>query len=49
MALTFRIAVTALRRNLMRTMLTTLGMIIGVAAVITIVALGTGANATRSR
>jgi putative ABC transport system permease protein len=30
----------ALRRNLMRTLLTTLGMIIGVAAVITIGALG---------
>jgi putative ABC transport system permease protein len=42
---TFRIALTALQRNLMRTVLTTLGMIIGVAAVITIVALGSGAHA----
>jgi putative ABC transport system permease protein len=42
---TFIIALTALRRNLMRTVLTTLGMIIGVAAVITIVALGSGAHA----
>jgi putative ABC transport system permease protein len=39
------IALTALRRNLMRTLLTTLGMVIGVAAVITIVALGRGAHA----
>jgi putative ABC transport system permease protein len=38
------IAMTALRRNLLRTILTTLGMVIGVAAVITIVALGRGAN-----
>ena len=40
----FRIAVSALARNKMRTTLTTLGMIIGVAAVITMVALGTGAQ-----
>jgi putative ABC transport system permease protein len=39
-----RIALTALRRNLLRTVLTTLGMVIGVASVITIVALGRGAN-----
>jgi putative ABC transport system permease protein len=39
-----RIAVKALNRNKMRTALTMLGMIIGVAAVITMVALGTGAQ-----
>src|ERR1700755_421834 len=39
-----RIAVKALTRNKMRTALTMLGMIIGVAAVITMVALGTGAQ-----
>src|SRR4029079_10544068 len=39
-----RIAVNALGRNKMRTALTMLGMIIGVAAVITMVALGTGAQ-----
>jgi putative ABC transport system permease protein len=41
-----RIAVSALNRNKMRTTLTTLGMIIGVAAVITMVALGRGAQQT---
>ncbi|MBI2221178.1 MAG: ABC transporter permease [Acidobacteria bacterium] len=41
-----RIPVTALARNKMRTTLTTLGMIIGVAAVITMVALGRGAQQT---
>src|ERR1051326_3284347 len=41
-----RIAVKALNRNKMRTALTMLGMIIGVAAVITMVALGTGAQAS---
>ena len=41
-----RIAVSALNRNKMRTTLTTLGMIIGVAAVITMVALGNGAQQT---
>jgi putative ABC transport system permease protein len=40
----FRIAIKALGRNKMRTALTMLGMIIGVAAVITMVALGTGAQ-----
>src|ERR671927_1212461 len=40
----FRIAFKALSRNKMRTALTMLGMIIGVAAVITMVALGTGAQ-----
>src|SRR5450759_485727 len=39
-----RIALKALGRNKMRTGLTMLGMIIGVAAVITMVALGTGAQ-----
>ena len=39
-----RIALKALNRNKMRTALTMLGMIIGVGAVITMVALGTGAQ-----
>ena len=38
--MTFRIAFKALGRNKMRTGLTMLGMIIGVAAVITLVAMG---------
>ena len=42
--MTFRIAFKALARNKMRTALTMLGMIIGVAAVIAMVALGTGAR-----
>jgi putative ABC transport system permease protein len=42
--MTFRIAVRALNRNKMRTALTMLGMIIGVGAVITMVALGNGAQ-----
>ena len=41
-----RIAVKALNRNKMRTALTMLGMIIGVAAVITMVALGSGAQSS---
>ena len=44
--MTLRIAVKALNRNKMRTILTMLGMIIGVGAVITMVALGRGAQAT---
>src|ERR1051325_3870273 len=44
-----RIAVKALNRNKMRTALTMLGMIIGVAAVITMVALGTGAQSSIER
>ena len=40
----FRVALKALGRNKMGTALTMLGMIIGVAAVITMVALGTGAQ-----
>ncbi|MFB3852483.1 MAG: ABC transporter permease [Vicinamibacterales bacterium] len=43
--MTFRIALKALNRNKMRTALTMLGMIIGVGAVITMVALGNGASA----
>jgi putative ABC transport system permease protein len=43
--MTTRIALKALARNKMRTALTMLGMIIGVSAVITLVALGTGAQA----
>jgi putative ABC transport system permease protein len=42
----FRIALKALGRNKLRTALTMLGMIIGVAAVITMVALGTGAQSS---
>src|SRR5512142_1059284 len=42
--MTFTIAIKALRRNTMRTALTALGMIIGVAAVIVMVAIGTGAS-----
>jgi putative ABC transport system permease protein len=44
--MTLRIALKALNRNKMRTMLTMLGMIIGVGAVITMVALGKGAQVT---
>src|SRR6516164_2170044 len=40
----FRIAVRALNRNKLRTALTMLGMTIGVAAVIAMVALGNGAS-----
>ncbi len=42
--MTFVIAVKALRRNALRTALTALGMIIGVAAVIVMMALGSGAR-----
>ena len=45
----FRIAVKALRRHKLRTGLTMLGITIGVAAVITMVALGTGAQETVSQ
>src|SRR3989440_10576172 len=44
--MTLRIALKALNRNKLRTMLTMLGMIIGVGAVITMVALGKGAQST---
>ncbi|PTX94557.1 ABC transporter permease [Opitutus sp. ER46] len=40
-----RVALRALRRNLMRSILTALGIIIGIAAVITTVSMGTGAKA----
>src|SRR6476469_1847258 len=43
--MTVRIAFKALGRNKLRTVLTMLGMIIGVAAVIAMVALGSGAQA----
>src|SRR3954469_12342124 len=39
-----RLAIRGLQRNKLRTMLTMLGMIIGVAAVMTMVALGNGAQ-----
>jgi putative ABC transport system permease protein len=44
--MTYTIAIKALRRNTMRTALTALGMIIGVAAVIVMVAIGAGAQAS---
>jgi putative ABC transport system permease protein len=44
--MTITVAVKALRRNAMRTGLTALGMIIGVAAVIIMVAIGSGARAS---
>src|ERR1700741_3416079 len=44
--MTLRIALKALNRNKMRTLLTMLAVIIGVGAVITMVALGTGARTT---
>ena len=47
--MTFVIAVKALRRNVLRTTLTALGMIIGVAAVIVMVAIGSGARASIER
>ena len=40
----FRVAVRALRRNVLRTLLTMLGIIIGVATVIAMVSIGTGAR-----
>ena len=43
---TLHIAVSALRRNAMRTALTALGLIIGVAAVIVMVAIGSGARSS---
>jgi putative ABC transport system permease protein len=42
--ITIRIALRALRRNIMRSLLTTLGIIIGVAAVIAMVSIGQGAS-----
>ncbi len=46
LTMTFVVAVKALRRNAMRTALTALGMIIGVAAVIVMVAIGSGARSS---
>ena len=43
-----RLAIRGLGRNKLRTVLTMLGMIIGVAAVMTMVALGNGAQADAS-
>jgi len=40
----WRVAVTALRANLLRSMLTMLGVVIGVSAVVLLVAIGTGAK-----
>ena len=40
----WRVAVTALRANRLRSLLTMLGVIIGVAAVVMLVAIGTGAK-----
>ena len=42
---TLRVALNALRVNLLRSILTMLGVIIGVAAVITMLAVGAGAEA----
>jgi putative ABC transport system permease protein len=42
---TFMLAIRAIRRNLLRSALTVLGIVIGVAAVITMVTLGSGATA----
>ncbi len=44
--MTLNVAIKALRRNALRTALTALGMIIGVAAVIVMVAIGTGARSS---
>ena len=41
---TVRMAVVALRRNVMRSVLTTLGIIIGVGAVITMMEIGKGSS-----
>jgi putative ABC transport system permease protein len=46
---TFRVALKALRQNALRTALTMLGIVIGVAAVICVVAIGEGASATVER
>jgi len=40
----FRVALTALRANRLRSLLTMLGVVIGVAAVVVLVAIGTGAK-----
>ena len=46
---TFRVALKALRQNALRTALTMLGIVIGVGAVICVVAIGEGASATVER
>lgn len=46
MPVNLKLAIRSLNRNRMRTLLTMLGIIIGVAAVLTMVALGTGARAS---
>ena len=46
LGMSFKIALKALGRNKLQTALTMLGMIIGVAAVLTMVALGTGAQSS---
>jgi putative ABC transport system permease protein len=46
LTMTLLVAIKALRRNAMRTALTALGMIIGVAAVIVMVAIGSGARSS---
>src|SRR5690242_14797205 len=46
---TFRVAAKALRQNALRTALTMLGIVIGVGAVICVVAIGEGAAATVER
>ena len=45
----FAVALVALRANLLRSILTTLGIIIGVASVIILVAVGTGASSEVDR
>ena len=46
---TLKTAIGALRRNVMRAVLTTLGIVIGVAAVITMMEIGNGASITIQR
>ena len=46
---TFRLALRAIRRNKVRSALTMLGVIIGVASVIAMIALGSGARAVDRR
>src|SRR6266850_1193947 len=45
----FRVAIKALRQNALRTSLTMLGIVIGVGAVICVVAIGEGASASVER
>ena len=45
---TFRVALKALRQNVLRTALTMLGIVIGVGAVICVVAIGEGARPASS-